>query len=120
MAVRADMVNKALRRMGLLRADATTTAHRNTDMGAAFDEVYAELEEEMLVNFPSDGTIPNKLVQPIVALMAFARLDEYRLAPSKQRLILAEAGPNGEIAKSKIRRLGTGPEVVPTTRFKDY
>jgi len=120
MAVRADMINKALSRMGLRRGDATVTGARSTDLGLAYDEVYEELEEELLVDFASDGTVPNKIVNPIVALMCRARLDNYKTAPSRQRLIIADTGENGEIAKKLIRKMGRGPIQHSQTKFQDF
>ena len=120
MAVKQDLVNKALRRMGLLRADSSTTDFRNTDLGAAYDEVYAELEEELLTPWASNGTVPAKLVDSVVVLMSFRRLADYTVAPSRSAQIRSDAGPQGLTAKSTIRTLIEGPLTSTTASFVNY
>lgn len=107
MASSTEIRNKALTKLGVIAiGDTPETAH-STDVDAAYVEVYAMLEDKNLTSWASTAAIPSDLVDPVVALVAYARLNEYACQGERRQHIMSEAGMNGKTAVRTIRSIVT-------------
>lgn len=113
---KTDMANKALRKMGVLPQGQQATNAQSTDLKAAYDEVYDRLAEDDLVTWGSGQNVPDRFVQPVVALMAANRVNEWSVPQAKMQAIISEANN----AMTLIRRLVAEPYYYVPTRFTDY
>ncbi len=116
----AEIRNKALRKLGLLRMGESARPEYAEDLDAAYGEVYAELEAEELPVWSSTAAVPKEYAAAMVALCAYHRLTDYNVPERRAQAIILDAGPEGESAKNRIRKLKAGLYVPTTTRFLDY
>ncbi len=116
----AEIRNKALRKLGLLRMGESARPEYAEDLDAAYNEVYAELEAEELPVWSSTANVPDEYVEPMVALCALARMGDYNVPERRSQWVIAIAGTDGELAKNKIRKIKAGTYVPTTTYSKDY
>lgn len=92
MASAAEIRNKALRRLGVLAIGQTATAEQGADLEAAYAEVYAALLERNLAVWGASEAVPDYLVNPVVALVAYARVNEYSVSDSRYQRLARDAG----------------------------
>ncbi len=97
----AEIRDKAARKLGVLAFGQTLSNRYSADLTAAYSEVYAELRELNLVNWTLTGTIPDEVVEPVVALVARARVDEYGVSNDRYQRILNSA----QNAETSLRRV---------------
>lgn len=116
MATLAQVRNKALRMLGVLGAGREASGPQDADMSAAYDEVYAELEELNLVEWANDQDVPARFVDSVVALVASRRVDEYGVSGERYQRIMGKAGSS----EARIRRLLADDYVHNVTQFVDY
>lgn len=116
MATKTEIRNKALRMLGVLGAGRSASGPQAADIDAAYDEVYASLEELNLVEWASDADIPSQFVEPVVALVASSRVTEYNISEARSNRIMNKAAS----AEAAIRRLVANDHITTTTKFVDY
>lgn len=87
MATAADIRNKAGALLGVKALGQTLENSVSSDLDAAYDEVYARLRDEDLVSWHSTAEVPDEVVSPVVALVAFARVNEYGVSDSRYQRI---------------------------------
>ncbi len=95
MAVAAEVRNKALRKLGVFGTGETASSKKQADLDAAYTETYADLSRRSLVTWDFDEEVPDEFVKPIVALMADARKDEYRVPNDLYQRITVDARGDG-------------------------
>jgi hypothetical protein len=89
MATAAQIRTKALKKLGVLAIGQTASAEISADLDEAYEEVYAQLDARNLAEWDSDEEIPDEYVNPVVALVAYARVDEYSIPNDRyQRITL--------------------------------
>lgn len=111
MATAAQIRDKALRKLGILSVNNTPSSTITGDLDDAYTEVYAELEGLSLVTWDSDEEVPDSHVSSLVALVAYARVDEYSVSNDRYvRIVNDEAK-----ALPKIKELQAGDEYKPVT-----
>ncbi len=103
MANKAAMILRAANWLGLRRLNQALAAEHNVRIGEAYDEVYAQLKQEGLANWATNGSVPDELVPSVAALMADNCLDSYGVSEERFARIKAAVGDDGEMAKLKIR-----------------
>jgi hypothetical protein len=119
MANKAAMINRAAGFLNVYRLGQALPAAHNVRLMSAYDEVYAQLKKEGLAVWASDGDAPDELVSPVAALMAQSCLDTYKVSPELFARIEKVTGPDGELAKSLIRKYTT-PAYQSTDDPTDY
>lgn len=100
MATKAEIRDKAARKLGIKAIGQTLENPVSSDLDDAYTEVYAMLRGEDLVTWHSTAEVPDNLVWPVVALVAFSRVDEYNISGERYQRITAAAGA----AEATIRR----------------
>jgi hypothetical protein len=101
MATSDEIRDKALKRLGILSTGQTTQAEIKADLDAAYTEVYAALSARNLTNWDESEEIPDEYVWPLVALVAYARIDEYSVPNDRYQRI----GRDWATALAEIRTL---------------
>ncbi len=124
MATSGEIRDRALRRMGVLAAGDTARSSYASDLDTAYTEVYAQLETKDLVTWDSDEDIPNEFAHSVVALTAYARIDEYNVPTERYQRIVRDAigipgDPLSPGAEKVIRGLQSG-DVVETPQSDYY
>ena len=102
---KTEIRNRALRKLGVLGWGGTAITAVQTDMDQAYEEVYAQLEEENLTTWANDASVPNAYVPYVVNLCALARKSEHKVTPRRLQILDDEAGKKGELAWAGIRAL---------------
>lgn len=96
MATKAEVRNKALRKIGVLEAGKTADTDDATDVDATYDEIYAYLAQDKAVTWDSDEEVPNNAVRPMVAILAAEIADDFQVPePKYQRLQVEAYGVGG-------------------------
>ena len=78
-------------------------------LGEAYDEVYARLNTLGLPVWDKSAEMPNEITPHFVALMAWNKIDLYRVSNSLYQRILNKVGDDGAKAISSIRALMSAP-----------
>lgn len=90
MATAEQIREKALKRLGVRGTGQTTQAEIQADVDQAYAEVYAELDAQKAVSWDIEDEVPDEFVQSVVALVAYARLDEYSVPTERYRRIVRD------------------------------
>lgn len=90
MATAAEIRNKAAKKLGVLATGQTLESEIADDLDEAYDEVYAALDAKNLVTWDYDEEIPDEYIGPVVALVAFARADEYGIPNDRYQRIAGD------------------------------
>jgi len=101
MATATQIRTKALKKLGVLATGQTTESEIAEDLDRAYEEVYAALAAKGLVTWDADEDIPPEYVMPVVALVAFARADEYGIPNDRYQRIAGDMSR----ATAEIREL---------------
>ena len=101
MATATQIRNKALLKMGIHATGQTVESEVADDLDNAYEEVYAALAAKNLVTWDLDEEVPDEYVQPVVALVAFSRADEYGIPNDRYQRI----AQNMSRATAEIREL---------------
>ena len=116
MATKQEIRNKALRKLGRYRNNASPSASISADIDDAYLEVYERLENEGLVTWASDADIPTEYVGPIVALVASERATEYATSNDRYMRLVNDS----QRAEVIIRRLTNDSYIPSVTPISDY
>ena len=103
----AEIKQRALQKLGKLAFGATAESALDDDIQNAYDQVYDRLEGDGLVAWSKTGSVPDKFVQQVVAIVAFERSDS--LPADKYNRLAMEAS----MAPTKIAKHLKGPWVNP-------
>lgn len=104
----AEIRNKALKKLGVFGTGTTPRSEKADDLDQAYSEIYAQLTRRALATWDFDEEIPDEFVQPVVALVADARKDEYRIPNDLfQRITLDARGDNTVINPGAIAFIKT-------------
>lgn len=99
MATKAQVRNKALKKLKALEEGEAPTNEVIADVEAAYDELYAFLATKNAVTWDSDEDIPDEAVRPIVSILSAEMADDF-LGDSQegryQRLQIEAYGPGGK------------------------
>lgn len=97
MATKAEVRNKALRKLRVLEEGGTPSSEAITDVEEAFDEIYAYLARKNAVSWDSDENVPDEAVRPFVTILAAEMADDFGAEESRYRRLQTEAyGPDGD------------------------
>ena len=97
MATKAEIRNRALRKLGVLEAGGTPTADEITDVEEAYDALYGYLESKDAVTWDSDESVPVEAETPMVRLLMAEIADEFGQEEGRyQRIIIEAYGPGGK------------------------
>ncbi len=111
MATASQIRDKALSKLGLKAQGKVPTAAISDDVDNAYTEVYAELEELGLITWDADENVPDSHVSSLVALVAYARVDEYSVPNDRYTRIV-----NDQLrALPYIKQLQAGDDYQPVT-----
>lgn len=101
MATAAEIRNRAMKRLGVLSQGQVAQAEYSSDLAQAYVEVYAELDAMGLVDWDFDEEVPDELAWSVVALVAYARVDEYSIPNDRRQRLGADAS----VAINRMREL---------------
>lgn len=104
MATKSDVRNTAAGMLGRRRLGQAITNDLVVRLDQAYNYVYAELKDEGLNTWASDGTIPDKVAPLISALMALDATNDVGVSDKRLQRIVIKTGTDGEKAIEKIRR----------------
>lgn len=115
MATVAQIVDKALDRLGVLGTGQTSQSEDVERLTAAYNEVYAALSAKNLTTWDIDEQVPDEYVNPVVSMVAFARVDDYSVPDAKyQRITIANSAAIPEIRELQADNVY---ETQPTEYF---
>jgi hypothetical protein len=101
MATVADIREKTAKKLYILSTGQTLQSEITEDLEAAYDEVYYMLDAQGLTTWDVADDIPEEMVWPVVALMAFQRANEYSIPNDHYQRITTDAA----MAVPKIREM---------------
>lgn len=105
---KAEIRDKALKKLGVFGTGTTASSGKAADLDQAYLEVYEQLLRRRLVTWDTDEEIPNEYVHSVVALVADARKDEYRIPNDLfQRITLDARGDNTVINPGALANIRT-------------
>lgn len=104
---KSQVRDRAAEELGRLRPGQSLQSQDATRIGAAYDEVYADLKNEGLNTWASTGNVPDELVPFVSALVALRCCNTYGVSQARFQRIVSVAGVDGNQAKREIRRLVT-------------
>lgn len=111
MATTAQIRTRVLRRLGVLGRGQTARAEDNAEIDQAYKEVYADLENKGLTIWGSNtADVPDRFVDPISALVAASRVEEFSVPLPKYQRIMGAAS----VAENRIRELQSVGKNAPT------
>lgn len=117
----ANIRNRALEEMGLLRKGETADPSESQSLDEAYVELYGELQDDQLTgSFTVTSGVPIQFVRPIVVLIALRRANTWRIADARYKTIVIEAGADGDRAMGKIRKAVNGRNVSDVIAFSDF
>ena len=97
MATATEIRNRALRKLGVLRAGKSPTTQEATDADAIYTALYAWLEIHDAVTWDDDESIPNEAEIAVTKLMCAELADEFGVDEARyQRLQFEAYGPGGK------------------------
>jgi len=91
MAEASVIRSKAAKKLGVLATGQVLESEISDDLDEAYNEVFAALSAKNLTNDWSTDAIPDEYIAPVVALTAFARVDEYGVPNDRYQRIAADA-----------------------------
>ena len=103
MATVAETKHKAGRILGIVKQPESLRSEHDTILTEAYDAVYAQLKEEALAIWSSAGTVPNRVMEHVAALMAFNVADDLGVPNARYQRILARRN----VALPNIRKFVT-------------
>lgn len=83
MKTRLDVINRAMRRLGVKAEDENLTADQITSVGEVFDALIAELNNEVPLNFTS-ASVPDRVFIPLANLLAVEVAPDYGIPASSR------------------------------------
>lgn len=84
MKTRLDVINRAMRRIGVKAEDETLTADQIASVGEAYDALIAELGTELTLSF-TGASVPEKVFLPLANLLAVEIGPDYGVPPLTTR-----------------------------------
>lgn len=93
--------------LGKLRLGQVLQPQDDIRISAAYDEVYEQLKKDGLALWSSTASVPAQIVPYMVVLVAQNCQGAYSLSNTRLKLILEDAGENGENARTQIRKLAS-------------
>lgn len=104
------------------RADPFNTVDStlDTDITAAYNELWAILERRLIAYWGSDEAVPDEFAQAVKYLLAFHYMPNVAVSDERERRILSYTGQDGEKGYNKLRVIASGRnpnEVVPGIFF---
>lgn len=81
MKTRLDVINRAMRRIGVKAEDENLTADQITSVGEVFDMLVARLDTEVSLTFTS-ASVPDEVFIPLANWLAASVADDYGVQSS--------------------------------------
>jgi hypothetical protein len=103
MATVAETKHKAGRMLGVVRMLQALKAEHDALLQEAYDQAYADLDEEGYATWASTGEVPDAVMPHLAALMAFSVCTDLGVSAERYQAILAQRN----VAMPNIRRLTT-------------
>ena len=101
MATSAEIRNKAAKKLGLFGTGQTLRSAISADLDDAVTEVFAELENLGLKTWGATAEVPDHLVWPVVAKVAYSRVTEYPTPVERYNRVAADFS----VAEGRIQAL---------------
>ena len=97
MATKAQLRNKALKKLQVLEEGESPTNEVISDVEAAYDELHRYLLNRGAIFWDSDESIPDECVRPMVAILAAEMADDFGIQePRYTRLQMEAWGMGGK------------------------
>lgn len=91
MATKAQIRNKALKKLRVLEEGESPTNEVIADVEAVYDQLYAFLTTKHAVTWDSDEEVPNEAVRPVVTLLAAEMADDFGVDENRYARLQIEA-----------------------------
>ena len=90
-ATKAGIGLLALQTLKVAEGNATPEANDTAIIEAAYDNVYAMLNEKHLVSWELTGSVPDQLIDPVMMLTAAARITLFTVPQDVQAIVISSA-----------------------------
>jgi hypothetical protein len=87
MATKAEIRGRVANIIGITRVNGDLQDQDKVRIDDGYDEVYAQLKKKGLAVWPTDGEVPDDLVEYVAAIMAHNCLDTYPCSPEREQRI---------------------------------
>lgn len=101
---KAQVVTYCAELMGLIGTTDTETSDMTTDLGLAFDQLYAELERKQLIEFAS-SSVPDEYVEDIACMMAIRRSHRWDIPDNNYQRIALRVGADGKKGEMNLKEI---------------
>ena len=105
MASQAEAKQAAGIILGITVIGQALQSQHTVQMGEAYDEVYAELENIGLALWAKADEMPDEITPHFTALMAWNKRTTYGISEARYQRLLLQVGDEGKKAISRIRML---------------
>jgi len=99
---KAQVVTYCAEMMGLFGTGGTETSDMTTDLGLAYDQLYAELDRKQIIEFAS-ANCPDEFVEDFAGLMAIRRAHRWDIPDTNYQRIALRVGADGKKGLANIR-----------------
>jgi len=98
---KAQVVTYCVELMGLIGTGGTETSDMTTDIGLAYDQLYAELDRKQVIEFAS-ANCPDEFVEDFACLMALRRSHRWDIPDTNFQRIALRVGSDGKKGMANI------------------
>jgi len=92
---KAQVVTYTAEMMGLIGTGETETTDMTTDLGLAYDQLYAELDRKQIIEFDS-ANVPDEFIEDFAGMMAVRRAHRWDIPDKHYQRIVLRVGVKGE------------------------
>lgn len=116
MATKAEIRDRALRKLGVLATGQTADANAADLAGTAYDEIHAELTELGLAIWPLTAECPDRLSEHVANLVAYRLVNDFSVSSERYQRIVADSSRS----ESYIHRMINGEYLYKPVEYLDY
>ena len=92
MATKAEVRNKALKKLRVIAEGETPSSEIITDVEAAYDELHADLCTKDAITWDIDEDVPDEAVRSMVTVLASEVADDFAVDETRYQRLKFEAG----------------------------
>ena len=101
---KAQVVTYTAELMGLIGTGETQTTDMTTDLGLAYDQLYAELDRKQYIEFAS-ANVPDEFVEDIACMMAVRRAHRWDIPDQNYQRIALRVGVDGAKGETNVNSI---------------
>lgn len=116
MATKAEIRDRALRKLGVLATGQTPDANAASLATTAYDEIHAELSSLGLAVWAATADCPEKLSEHVANLIAYRLVNDFSVSSERYQRIVADSSRS----ESYIHRMINGEYIYAPVDYLDY